>query len=291
VDGNLAEPSKVPFGEDRGCGRLLQAKDRPAGRKGITMTISSCFDGAAVFREVLFPRLSPGPEHDAATGICALLWNARQAVACSAGAPSRRQAQVPAGAVVDVTVHVAVDAGALGTVGARVCPYCWWAAWDAEVEHPVRCYTGEERQVPDIHPDMGAMGVDLGLPGSVDAPGSGWQEYHAALFTPAVVRAFIKWKRHSSGAGIARRLWAQREQVRRAHPSTDASSAADAATAGAHTAVVLDAVPQVAYAACLACTWLDPDGVPMRGENWRAQAAQLAREHGSSENLGPQPTA
>ena len=157
----------------------------------------------------------------------------------------------------------------LGEITAIVCLDCPWVAWDDKIPHPTECI-GAGTQAPDIGPPVGAMRI----PRKPNLGKEPWGRYFNVLHPPRLVRDFILWKRSSSGVQIAERLWGQREQLRKA-----SAHASDAHAAGAHIGAVLDAVPKVAYAACLTCHWLDPSGVSMEQPNWRALAAAVARVH------------
>jgi hypothetical protein len=54
--------------------------------------------------------------------------------------------------------------------------------------------------------------------------------------------------------GIARRLWDQREEMRRAYEAVHGTDRAWWPLQ--HPGVVLDAVPSIAHGACLGCQWL-----------------------------------
>lgn len=85
-----------------------------------------------------------------------------------------------------------------------------------------------------------------------------WGPYWDALFKPARVTAWIDWKRATTGVNVARRLWDQREYLRRVYESVFGSD--PDAWPSRHPGVVLDAVPWVSHAACLGCQWFDADG-------------------------------
>ncbi len=75
---------------------------------------------------------------------------------------------------------------------------------------------------------------------------------------PALVKNWVDWKRGSTGVNIARRLWDQREHLRRTYESVHGADASR--WPSQHPGVVLDAVPSTAYAACLGCQWFDRSG-------------------------------
>lgn len=95
-----------------------------------------------------------------------------------------------------------------------------------------------------------------------------WGPYWDAMFPPRQVTAFIDWKRGSSGVNIARRLWEQREYLRRVYESVFGTD--PEAWPSRHPGVVLDAVPVVAHGACLGCQWFSASG---------QSALQRARAH------------
>jgi len=101
-------------------------------------------------------------------------------------------------------------------------------------------------------------------PSTVWSGGRGrtWGAYWDALFPPMLVSGWEDWKRGSTGVNVARRLWDQREHLRRAYESVHGPDPASWPTR--HPGVVLDAVPTVVYAACLGCQWLGPRGQDAR---------------------------
>ncbi|MDQ3664520.1 MAG: hypothetical protein M3353_07670 [Actinomycetota bacterium] len=101
-----------------------------------------------------------------------------------------------------------------------------------------------------------------------------WGPYFDTLYPRRLVRDFVQWKRSSTGVNIARRLWEQRQCLRAASPYVASTQAT-----GAHIGVVLDAVPFIAHAACIACTWLDGGGASMARPDWRERTAAIARQH------------
>ena len=108
-----------------------------------------------------------------------------------------------------------------------------------------------------------------------------WGPYWDALFPPRPVSPWINWKRMSSGVNIARRLWDQREYLRRTYESVHGTDPAE--WPSQHPGVVLDEVLWVAHAACLRCHWFDPTGHSMRSPDDLQQALVLARRHESSD--------
>lgn len=218
------------------------------------------------YLRVLFPRSwvttargRSDEESLIASAICLGLWAARENARLATAPGDLRR------------VSVSVDNPSVGPVLAIVCLDCPWVAWDEAVVHPGECLAGI-RQEPDIRPTMGAIRVSRA---AAALGGPSWGPYFDALYPKGLVRDFVSWKRSSSGASIARRLWEQRESLRAASPHGSAAMAA-----GAHIGVVLDAVLYIAHAACLTCTWLDTRGTPMSGDDdWRSRAAEVARVH------------
>ncbi len=107
-----------------------------------------------------------------------------------------------------------------------------------------------------------------------------WGPYWDAMFPPRRVRAWINWKRMSTGVNIAKRLWDQREYLRRTYESVHGADPAE--WPSQHPGVVLDAVLWVAHGACLGCHWFDPTGHSMRRTDDLQQALVLARRHETS---------
>jgi hypothetical protein len=101
-----------------------------------------------------------------------------------------------------------------------------------------------------------------------------WGPYWDILFPPAMVTEWINWKRMSSGVNVARRLWDQREYLRRTYESVHGDD--PAAWPSQHPGVVLDAVLWMAHPACLRCHWFDA-GFYMRREGGVLRALDLAR--------------
>jgi hypothetical protein len=221
--------------------------------------------GADEYLRVLFPRSwevtserGRNEESRIATNICRSLWTARERARLDAGDASVRRERV------------SIDGCyGLGEVTAIVCLDCLWVAWDDRVAHPWACLGVP--QEPDIKAGMGAIRVGRT---SAQMGSEPWGPYFDALFPKALVRDFVQWKRSSTGVRIARRFWEQREQMRSANASVPSAQAS-----GAHIGVVLDAVREIAHAACLTCTWLDARGLSMGNPNWRALAATIARQH------------
>ncbi|HEU4360854.1 MAG TPA: hypothetical protein VFR27_05015 [Mycobacterium sp.] len=75
-----------------------------------------------------------------------------------------------------------------------------------------------------------------------------WGPYWDALFPPRPVTPWVDWKRLSTGVNVARRLWEQREYLRRTYESVHGSD--PLAWPSPHPGVVLDAVRWVVHAAC-----------------------------------------
>jgi len=94
-----------------------------------------------------------------------------------------------------------------------------------------------------------------------------WGAYWDALFPPAMVTGWDDWKRGSTGVNVARRLWDQREYLRRTYESVYGPD--PSRWPSRHPGVVLDAVPIYSYAACLGCQWFDPNGTAPRPAAWR----------------------
>ncbi len=108
-----------------------------------------------------------------------------------------------------------------------------------------------------------------------------WGPYWDALFPPRPVTPWINFKRLSSGVNVARRLWDQREYLRRLYESAHGTDPSD--WPSQHPGVVLDEVLWVAHAACLRCHWLDPVGHSVRTHDELEQALDLARRHEMSD--------
>jgi hypothetical protein len=111
--------------------------------------------------------------------------------------------------------------------------------------------------------------------------GHSWGPYWDAMFGPSMVTEWIDWKRGSTGVNIARRLWDQREYLRRTYESVHGTDPAE--WPSQHPGVVLDEVLWVAHAACLRCHWFDSSGHSMRSPADLQQALVLARRHEMSD--------
>lgn len=85
--------------------------------------------------------------------------------------------------------------------------------------------------------------------------GDSWGPYWDAMFRPALVTAWIDWKRCSTGVNVARALWRQREYLRRVYLEVHGDD--PDGWPSRHPGVVLDDVSSSGYAACLGCPWLD----------------------------------
>ena len=108
-----------------------------------------------------------------------------------------------------------------------------------------------------------------------------WGPYWNALFPPRLVTPWINWKRRSSGVNVARRLWDQREYLRRTYESVHGTDPAE--WPSQHPGVVLDEVLWIAHAACLRCQWFDATGHSMQRPDDLQQALVLARRHETSD--------
>jgi hypothetical protein len=100
-----------------------------------------------------------------------------------------------------------------------------------------------------------------------------WGPYFDALFPPQEVSPWIAWKIRSTGVGIARRLWDQREQLRGEYE--DVHGTDPARWPVQHPGVVLDAVPSTAHGACLGCQWFDvtmPDFCADMATSWSSSS-------------------
>jgi hypothetical protein len=96
-----------------------------------------------------------------------------------------------------------------------------------------------------------------------------------------MVTGWINWKRGSTGVNVARRLWDQREYLRRTYESVHGTAPAE--WPSQHPAVILDAVLWVVHAGCLRCQWFHPTGHSMKRPDDLQQALALARRHEMSE--------
>jgi hypothetical protein len=107
------------------------------------------------------------------------------------------------------------------------------------------------------------------------SPGrEGWGPYFGAMLPPQRVTPWINFKRMSTGVNIARRLWAQRENLRHEYEAIHGIDRAQWPVQ--HPGVVLDAVEWMAHPACLTCQWFHVGGVYMRNPNWQDDAAEIA---------------
>ena len=106
---------------------------------------------------------------------------------------------------------------------------------------------------------------------------STWGPYFDALFPPQEVSPWIAWKIRSTGVGIARRLWDQREQLRGEYGDVHGTDTARCPVQ--HPGVVLDAVPSTAHGACLGCQWLDVRGHWMGHSDWFERASAWPHRH------------
>ena len=107
---------------------------------------------------------------------------------------------------------------------------------------------------------------------SAGASGS-WGPYWDGMFPQREVTAWVNFKRGTSGVNIARRMWEQREHLRRVYESVYGTD--PLAWPSRHPGVVLDAVPSVDHAACLGCQWFDKAG---GSALQRARAHEMRRE-------------
>lgn len=101
-----------------------------------------------------------------------------------------------------------------------------------------------------------------------------WGPYWDVMFAPAMVTAWIDWKRGSTGVNIARALWEEREYLRRTYESVYGTD--PAGWPSQHPGVILSGVPTSTYAACLRCSYFDPFRPA-------ARAVELARRHETSD--------
>ena len=104
--------------------------------------------------------------------------------------------------------------------------------------------------------------------------------YFDALFPPQEVSPWIAWKIRSTGVGIARRLWDQREQLRGEYG--DVHGTDPARWPVQHPGVVLDAVPSTAHGACLGCQWLDGEVI-----GWATPTGSNEHLHGRTDTKSP----
>lgn len=105
-----------------------------------------------------------------------------------------------------------------------------------------------------------------------------WGPYFDVLFPPAMVTSWVDWKIGSTGVGIARRLWAEREQLRRDY---EAEHGVDPAGWPAqHPGVLLGANAWSSYPACLRCHHFQEAEPP-------GEALKSARRHEASGGAVP----
>ena len=104
-----------------------------------------------------------------------------------------------------------------------------------------------------------------------------WGPYFDALLPPQEVSPWIAWKIRSAGAGVARRLWDQRERLRGEYE--DIHGTDRALWPVQHPGVVLDAMPSTAHGACLGCQWFDVRGHSMRHSDWFERASIWPHRH------------
>ena len=104
-----------------------------------------------------------------------------------------------------------------------------------------------------------------------------WGPYWDILFPPQLVTGWINWKRMSTGVNVARRLWDQREYLRRTYESVHGDD--PAAWPSQHPGVVLDAVLWMAHPACLRCHWFDGPGFYTRRDGALLRALDIAHRH------------
>ena len=104
--------------------------------------------------------------------------------------------------------------------------------------------------------------------------------YHDVIFPPWPVSGWVRWKQKSTGARVSRRLWEQRERLRRQYEIAHGADKRRWPTR--HPGVVLDDVLWIAHPACLGCVWFDNDGVYMRNPDWLNAALERARRHQDS---------
>lgn len=81
-----------------------------------------------------------------------------------------------------------------------------------------------------------------------------WGPYWDTLFPPREFNAFLEWKRSTSGVGIAKLLWAERQYLRGVYESV--FGADPGGWPVHHPGVTLESTPTSRYAACLGCQWL-----------------------------------
>ncbi len=103
-----------------------------------------------------------------------------------------------------------------------------------------------------------------------------WGAYYNVLFQPRMVTPWIKFKRMSSGVNIARRLWDEREDLRRGYETHHGVDPGQWPVS--HPGAVLENVKWIAHPACLRCQWLHAD-VYMKEGDWRNVATDHALRH------------
>lgn len=101
---------------------------------------------------------------------------------------------------------------------------------------------------------------------SADFGNPPWGSYYDRLYPQRTVAEFGRWWMATASVDRVRRLWAQREQLRTDWDSDTAEG------------VVLDAVPQIAFPACLRCAWLG-SATPMGMDAWRQRVLAESVEH------------
>lgn len=102
-----------------------------------------------------------------------------------------------------------------------------------------------------------------------------WGPYWDVLFPPRAVTPWINWKRGSTGVGIARNLWAEREYLRRTYESVYGTD--PAAWASQHPGVILAGGGRTVHAGCLRCHYFVANIEPP------LRALDLARRHETSD--------
>jgi hypothetical protein len=107
-----------------------------------------------------------------------------------------------------------------------------------------------------------------------------WGPYFNALFPSRLVTQWIYFKIGSSGMNVARRLWDQREDLRREYEVVHGTDRASWPVR--HPGVVLDCVKWIAHPACLGCYWFHKQGPYMREEGWHDRALRQATSHQES---------
>ena len=106
---------------------------------------------------------------------------------------------------------------------------------------------------------------------------STWGPYFDALFPPQEVSPWIAWKIRSTGVGIARRLWDQREQLRGEDGDVHGTD-----PAGGRCSIresCLTRCPLLRTGACLGCQWLDVRGHWMGHSDWFERASAWPHRH------------